>query len=426
MSKLTVVILAAGEGTRMKSAYAKVTHKLGGKTIISHVLEAARALDPEGIVVVVGHDAKGVRRVVGEDVRFVEQAEQLGTGHAVMQTSKVLGDYEGDILILSGDVPLIRVESLEKLVEVHRQKKAACTLISAILKNPSGYGRVIRSATGWIQKIVEEKDTSLYEKAVEEINSGIYCFSADPLFRALEKLLPDNRQEEFYLTDVVGIFAGKGKVLAAVQLDNAREILGINSRADLASIEKILQQRIQKGHMINGVTIVSPDTTYIEATVRIGQDTIIYPFTVIEGDIEIGRDCEIGPFSHLRTRTVMKDGAEIGNFVEVKNSIIGEGTKAKHLSYIGDTTIGKEANIGAGSITANYDGKAKHKTVIGDGAFIGSGTTLVAPVIIGKGAITGAGSVVLRGRDVPDGSVVAGVPAAFIKKKEEKKGKEDK
>ncbi|MEJ2744631.1 MAG: NTP transferase domain-containing protein [bacterium] len=417
MNKLACVILAAGEGTRMKSSYAKVAHLLAGKPLIRYVVEAAKSLDPERVVVIVGHDAERVKKAAGDGVEFVEQREQNGTGHAVMQTKACFTDWEGDILVLSGDVPLITAETLRRLVDAHGNGAAACTLLTALLKDPSGYGRIIRRASGKLLKIVEEEDASLFEKAVEEINAGIYIFNADSLFKAVEGLSPENRQQEFYLTDVVGILVGDGMQVEAAQADDAGEVLGINDRDELARAEKILQRKIQKTHMLNGVTIVDPANTYIEATVRIGRDTIIYPFTVIEGEVRIGADCRIGPFSHIRGVSRLEDGAEIGNFVEVKTSLIGGGTKAKHLSYLGDAEIGKDANIGAGTITANYDGKAKHKTVIDDRAFIGSGTTLVAPVKVGKGAITGAGSVVLKGRDVPDGSVVMGIPA------EEKKGK---
>lgn len=423
MKGLACIILAAGEGTRMKSAYAKVTHKLAGKPMILYVVEAARVLSPEKIVVVVGHDGERVESIVGEGVVFAEQAEQLGTGHAISQTRSLFSNYEGSVLLLSGDVPLIRVETLEKLAETHTKTGADCTMLTAVLKDPTGYGRVVRRASGKIHKIVEEEDASLFEKAVEEINSGIYCFSSGPLFKAIEKLSPENRQTEFYLTDVISILADAGKRIESVEAEDPFEVLGINSRLDLARVEEILQRRIQSRHMLNGVTIVSPANTYVDETVTIGRDTIIYPFTVIEGNIRIGKDCRIGPFSHLRADSILKDKAEVGNFVEVKKAVIGEGTKAKHLSYLGDTTIGKEANIGAGSITANYDGKAKYKTEIGDGAFIGSGTTLVAPVKIGKGAVTGAGSVILKGRDVPDGCTAVGIPARQLKKKGDKKSK---
>ena len=422
MKSLVCIILAAGEGKRMKSAYGKVSHALGGRPIIRYVIEAARSLEAEKIAVVIGHDAERVRKAAGDGVEFVLQEEQRGTGHAVMQAQPFLTGCEGDILILSGDVPLIKPETLKSLLDTHRAASAACTLLTAVLKDPTGYGRVLRRTdTGKPHKIVEEKDAGRFEKAVAEINSGIYVFDAPSLLRVLDRISPENRQGEFYITDAIGILAAEGNTIEAVHAKEPSEVLGINSRDELAKMEKVLQQRIQKAHMLNGVTIVDPANTYIEAAVSIGRDTIIYPFTVIEGEARIGVDCRVGPFSHVRPGTVLEDGAEVGNFVEVKASTIGSGTKAKHLSYIGDATIGRNVNIGAGTITANYDGKKKHKTEIGDGAFIGSGTTLVAPVRVGNGAITGAGSVVLRGMDVPDGGVVVGVPAAPIRKKSEKK-----
>jgi bifunctional UDP-N-acetylglucosamine pyrophosphorylase/glucosamine-1-phosphate N-acetyltransferase len=417
MDKLACIILAAGEGTRMKSGYAKVAHLLAGKPLIRYVVEAAGNLEPERIVVVVGHDAERVKKAASDGVEFVEQREQNGTGHAVMQARACFAGWEGDILVLSGDVPLITAETLRKLVEAHEKGSAACTLLTALVKDPSGYGRIIRRASGRLLKIVEEEDASLFEKAVEEINAGVYLINASSLFQAASKLSPENRQQEFYLTDVVSILVGEGMKVETVKADDASEVLGINDRDELARTEKILQRKIQRAHMLNGVTIVDPANTYIEAAVSIGRDTIIYPFSVIEGEVRIGAGCRIGPFSHIRGVSRVEDGAEIGNFVEVKTSLIGAGTKAKHLSYIGDAEIGKDANVGAGAITANYDGKAKHKTVIGDRAFIGSGTTLVAPVRVGKDAITGAGSVVLKGRDVPEGSVVVGIPAAEMRKK---------
>ncbi|MCX6355590.1 MAG: NTP transferase domain-containing protein [Candidatus Aureabacteria bacterium] len=419
--KLSCIILAAGEGKRMKSERAKVAHTLAGKPLIRYVLDVARALEPEKIVMVVGHDAENVKTLAGEGVEFVTQAEQFGTGHAVLQTKQIFEGYDGDLLILSGDVPLIAQETLRRLMETHRGSGAVCTLLTAVLKDPSGYGRVIRRVTGKPHKIVEERDASLFEKAVEEINSGIYLFKADQLFQVIDKLSAQNKQLEFYLTDMVSILSGEAKIVEAVQVEDPNEVLGVNSREDLAKLERIVQQRIQRAHMLNGVTIIDPLNTYIEASVQIGRDTIIYPFTVVEGEVRIGINCRIGPFSHIRGNTVLEEKAEVGNFVEIKSSTIGRGTKAKHLSYLGDTTIGMETNIGAGTITANYDGVKKNKTVIGDHAFIGSGTTLVAPVTVGNGAVTGAGAVVLKGRDVPDGAVVVGIPAVPLKRKKSSK-----
>lgn len=421
MKGLVCVILAAGEGKRMKSAYGKVSHALAGRPIISYVLEAARTLAPEKTAVVIGYDAERVQKAAGEGVEFILQEEQRGTGHAVIQARPFFEGFEGDLLLLSGDVPLITSKTLQMLLDAHRVAGAACTLLTALLKNPTGYGRVIRRANGKPCRIVEEKDADRFQKAVEEINSGIYLFDAPSLLGVLDLISSENRQREFYITDAVELLAAAGKTIEAICAEEPGEILGINSREELAKMEKLLQQRIQKAHMLNGVTIVDPATTYIEGTVEIGRDTIIYPFSVLSGPARIGIDCRVGPFSHVRQGTIIEDGAEVGNFVEVKSSTIGGGTKARHLSYIGDTVIGKRANIGAGTITANFDGIRKHRTEIGDDAFIGSGTTLVAPVRVGAGAVTGAGAVVLRGRNVPDGGVVVGVPAAPMRKKGEKK-----
>lgn len=416
MKSLTCVILAAGEGKRMKSAYGKVSHALAGRPILSYVIEAARAIESERIAVVVGHDAERVKQAAGEGVDFVLQEEQRGTGHAVMQARPFFEGFPGDLLLLSGDVPLITPETLKTLRETHRASGAVCTLLTAVLKDPTGYGRVIRRTSGKPHKIVEEKDADRFQKAVEEINSGIYLFDIPSLLGVLDRLSPENRQREFYLTDAVELLAAGGGTIEAVQAEDPGEVLGVNSRDELAKMEGLLQRRIQKDHMRNGVTIVDPGSTYIEASVSIGRDTIVRPFSVLSGPARIGAGCRIGPFSHIRAGTVLEDGAEIGNFVEVKASTIGRGAKALHLSYLGDAAVGKGANIGAGTVTANYDGREKHRTEIGDGAFIGSGTTLVAPVRVGDGAVTGAGSVVLRGRDVPAGGAVAGVPAKPIRR----------
>jgi bifunctional UDP-N-acetylglucosamine pyrophosphorylase/glucosamine-1-phosphate N-acetyltransferase len=358
---------------------------------------------------------------VGDGVEYILQKEQRGTGHALQQAKPLFQDYPGDALILSGDVPLIREETLKELVKTHRDSNAAGTLLTTELKDPTGYGRVIRKTNDKIDKIVEESDASLFEKAVEEINSGIYCFHVASLFEVIDTLSAKNRQGEFYLTDVIEILSDKGKELDSVTTADPNEILGVNSREELAKVEKILQHQIKQKHMQSGVTIVDPDSTYIEASVKIGRDTVIFPFTVIEGNTEIGCECKVGPFTRLRTGTVLKNRAEVGNFVETKKTVIGEKAKAKHLSYLGDATIGEGVNIGAGTITANYDGTSKYPTSIGDHAFIGSNTTLIAPVSIGKNAVTGAGSVVVKGQDVPNGGTVVGVPARPLSKRKKTK-----
>lgn len=419
------LVLAAGEGTRMKSARPKVLHEIGGKPMVGHILKEVEKLGLRKVVVVVGHGESEVRERLGDGYEYAEQKEQLGTGHAVMAAREKFICFGGDLFVVSGDVPLLRAETLKALIEKHRGEGLACTILSCRLKDPTGYGRIIRRSSGRVWKIVEEKDSSLYEKVVEEVNTGVYCFDSTALFNTVSRLRNENEQGEYYLTDVVKLLSEANAGVDSLLLEDAGEVMGINSRIDLARAQKVLQNRIALRHMENGVTIVDPANTYIDSEVEIGRDTVIFPFTVIEGKVTIGDGCEVGPFSHLRTGTVLEDGAEVGNFVEVKKTSIGRGSKAKHLSYLGDATIGRKVNIGAGTITANYDGVKKHPTIIEDGVSIGSGTTLVAPVRVGEGAVTGAGSVVTRGRDVPPRATVVGIPARELKRKNEKKKKED-
>lgn len=429
MSQLLSVILAAGKGTRMKSQLPKVLHRVGGKAMVQHVLDAAKGAGAVRNVVVIGFGAESVATSLGNQAEFVVQAEQLGTGHAVMQAKELLADFDGTVMVLCGDTPLLRAELLTKLYTEHRQAQAVATVLTANMPDPTGYGRVIRNSNGQVIKIVEHKDATPEERLVTEVNTGIYCFERSALFAALAGLNCNNVQGEYYLTDVMSILASQSAKVWATAAEDFQETFGINSRAQLAEAEKILRKRKAVELMDNGVTIMDIDSTFIDADVTIGADTIIYPFTWIEGASSIGSGCEIGPntrlqnttvgdqstlhfvyahdctvadqvtvgpYVHLRPGTSLATGVKIGNFVEVKNSEVGQGSKIPHLSYIGDTDMGQKVNIGSGTITVNYDGKHKHRTTIEDGAFIGCNTNLVAPVTIGQGAYVAAGSTITK------------------------------
>lgn len=449
---LDVLVLAAGLGTRMRSNQAKVLHKVDGRPLISHVCHTAASLAPERIFIVIGHQGEEVRQSVLKELEdgqtvFVEQKQQLGTGDAVNAAREHLENAESDLLVLSGDVPKIRHETLAALVQQHhrhRGKGAACTILTVKLKDPSGYGRVLRDDEGLFDRIVEQKDANDDEKAVTEINAGIYCFDSKKLFAALSKVSNNNAQGEYYLTDVPRILSEAGEDVSIYQHHDADEIEGVNNRAQLADIERLVRRRtIAKLMLDYGVTFIDPKTTYVSEQAKIGRDTILYPGVTIEGDTvigdgcvvrsgtriadskigtsveildnclivnsEIANACTVGPFAHLRGNARMEEGSKVGNFVELKKTKLGRGSKASHLTYLGDATIGEKTNIGAGTITCNYDGKNKHETQIGDGVKIGSDTMLVAPVKIGDGASTGAGSVVTK--DVSAGDLVVGVPA---------------
>lgn len=436
MSDLLAVILAAGKGTRMKSTLPKVLHKIGGKPMVQHVIDAADVAGAKKKVVVVGFGAECVEGTLGKQAEFVVQAEQLGTGHAVMQAAEFLKDFDGTVMVLCGDTPLLRGKTLEKLFTEHKAAGASATVLTAHMPNPTGYGRVIRDASGQVLKIVEQKDANSRELAVNEVNTGIYCFERAALFEALQNTNCNNMQGEYYLTDVIGILATSHSKVWAVKVDDYQDTLGINSRMQLAEAEKIVRKRKLAELMDNGVTIMDIDSTFIDQEVAIGPDSIVYPFTWIEGNTTIGGNCQIGPNSriqdsiigdnttlhfsyahdckvgndvvvgpyvHLRPNTVLADKVKVGNFVEVKNSQVGEGSKIPHLSYIGDTDMGEKVNIGSGTITVNYDGKNKSRTIIEDGAFIGCNTNLVAPVTVGKGAYVAAGSTITK--NVPSESL---------------------
>jgi len=434
--KLVVVILAAGEGTRMKSSLPKVLHQICGKPMVKYVVETAKELNPRGMVAVIGYGAHQVTSHVKDDAEIVIQEQQLGTGHAVRVAESVIGDFDGMLLVLCGDTPLLKSETLRKLIDIHRESKAAATILTAVLKDPVGYGRIIRDKKGLVAGIVEEKDVTFKQQKICEINSGTYCFDAKKLFVTLPELTRENEQREFYLTDVIGILKSRGEKIATHSVSDGCEVLGVNSRRELAKAEGIMRERIINGWMEEGVTFIDPLSTFVGPDVTLGQDTLIYPFTLLEGSTSVGRNCTIGPWAHLidaqvgdeveirngviresiiedgvrlgpfcslRPGTRIKKGAKIGTFVEVKSSDIGRKSKVPHLSYIGDATIGEDVNIGAGTITCNYDGIRKYKTIIEDGAFIGSDTMLIAPVKIGKNAATGAGSAIAQ--DVPDDSL---------------------
>lgn len=394
------VILAAGKGTRMKSNLPKVLHEIMGKALVGYVLDSVKHLTNENFVIV-GHHAEEVEKYVishYENAKTVLQSPQLGTGHAVSMICPMLENYSGQVLILCGDTPLITEDTLKKFVEYHRENKSDITVMSAIFENPTNYGRIIRDTDNSLKCIVEEKDATLEQKAIKEVNAGIYCINWAKVKSAFSQLTSNNAQGEYYLTDIIEWGKKNGLSVNAYIMENNIETFGINSRVQLAEALKLLQKRINEKHMINGVTIVDPETTYISADTEIGQDTIIYPSTYIEGENKIGSNCKIGPMAHLRGGVEIGDYCKIGNFVEVKKAKIASHTNAGHLSYIGDSEIGSYVNIGAGTITANYNPltKVKSKTVLEDNVKIGSNTVLVAPVKVEEGANVGALSVITK------------------------------
>ncbi len=455
-TNLDIIIMAAGLGTRMKSNLAKVLHRLDGRALINHVCEAASALDPDKICVIVGHQRDEVKTEVlsefdGGLFDFVIQEKQLGTGDAAGAARDLLTGRESTTLVLSGDVPMISAETLIALERSHseyRGRGAACTVLSVRLKEPGGYGRVVRDENGAFERIVEQKDANDEQKQIDEINSGIYCFNTKKLFSALGRVKNENAQGEYYLTDVPQILREQGDDVAIFQCRNAGEVEGVNDRRQLAEMEKIIRERtVIKLMLESGVTFIEPTSVYISAQTAVGRDTVIHPNVTIEGkskigdrciirsgtrihnsrigdgveirdnclirDSEVGDECTLGPMAHLRGNAVMAERSAVGNFVELKKTNLGPGSKASHLTYLGDATIGRKTNIGAGTITCNYDGKNKHATRIGDNVKIGSDTMLIAPVNVGDGAVTGAGSVVTK--DIEANTLVVGAPARVIK-----------
>lgn len=403
MEDIIAVVLAAGKGTRMKSDKAKVIHKIYGKEMIRRVVETAKEAGIKDIITVVGHKREEVEAVLGNSVSYAYQEELLGTGHTVMQTIPYLKDKKGKAVILYGDVPIVRTGTLQKLIAKSIKDKECATILTAMVPNPTGYGRIIRDEIGHVKAIVEEKEANEEEKAITEINSGIYCFDIQELISALEKLTPNNIQGEYYLTDVIKIMNDRELKVGAMIVEDKTEILGANDRAQLEMLTRLLRIRINQEHMENGVTIVDTNNTYIYDNVKIGVDTVIHPNTIIKSGVVIGENCEIGPNAYIREGCNIANNVKIGSFVEVKKANIGKGTKVPHLSYMGDCEIGEKTNIGCGTITCNYDGFKKSKTKIGSNAFVGSNVNFIAPVDVGDNTLIAAGSTITD--DVPSDSL---------------------
>ncbi|MFQ5876474.1 MAG: bifunctional UDP-N-acetylglucosamine diphosphorylase/glucosamine-1-phosphate N-acetyltransferase GlmU [Acidobacteriota bacterium] len=430
------MILAAGLGKRMRSRTSKLLHIIAGRPMVRHVVETSRTAGAARTVVVIGNQADEVRRAVGEDdksIAFAFQKDQHGTGHAVLAAERQLHGHQGHVLILNGDLPALRPETLKAFLEFHRDSGAPMSLLTTVVDDPTGYGRVLRNYAGDLSRIVEEPDATLEERATQEINCGIYCIDAQHLFRPLRRATRDNAQREIYLTDLVEILRREGRKVAAYRHCEPTEVLGVNDRRELATASRALYRRKAESLMASGVTLLDPETTYVDADVRVGRDTVIEPGVLLLGrtgigegvligtgcriagssvgdgtvilpysvitEAQIGRSCRVGPFAHMRPETLLEESARIGNFVETKKARIGRGSKANHLAYLGDVEVGRDANIGAGTITCNYDGVSKHRTVIEDEVFIGSDTQLVAPVRLRRGAFVAAGSTITK--DVP-------------------------
>ncbi|MDQ3634325.1 MAG: bifunctional UDP-N-acetylglucosamine diphosphorylase/glucosamine-1-phosphate N-acetyltransferase GlmU [Acidobacteriota bacterium] len=453
---LDVLVLAAGLGTRMRSNLAKVLHELDGRPLINHVCRTAAALAPRKIYTIIGHQGEDVQAAVLEELNeehaeFVWQNEQLGTGDAVNSAREFLENENSTLLVLSGDVPMIKAETLARLIQQHhnhRGKGAACTILTVELESPYGYGRIVRDDDGLFDKIIEQKDASKEELGINEINSGIYCFDTKKLFETLKQVQNNNAQGEYYLTDVPKILAESGESVSLYKHKDKNEIEGINNRKQLAEMERVLRRRVVNKMMLDyGVTFIDPKNVYISASASIGRDTVIYPNVTIEGETKIGDgctirsgtrisdsrigrnvkildhsvitnaevsdNCNIGPFAHLRPFARMEEGSRVGNFVEMKKTVLGRNSKANHLTYLGDATIGENTNIGAGTITCNYDGVNKHATELGNNVKIGSDTMLVAPIKVGDGAVTGAGTVATK--DIPANKLAVGSPARIIR-----------
>ncbi|EQC1985160.1 bifunctional UDP-N-acetylglucosamine diphosphorylase/glucosamine-1-phosphate N-acetyltransferase GlmU [Listeria innocua] len=433
MSKRYAVVLAAGQGTRMKSKLYKVLHPVCGKPMVEHVVDQISTLDVDKVVTIVGHGAEKVQEHLAGKSEFVKQDEQLGTAHAVLQAKSELAGKDGVTLVVCGDTPLIEASTMEALLKYHHEKRAKATILTTVIEDPTGYGRIIRDDLGIVEKIVEHKDATEKEQRISEINTGTYCFDNKALFEALENVSNDNVQGEYYLPDVIKILKDADEVVAAYKMESFEESLGVNDRIALAEASKLMQRRINENHMRNGVTLVNPENTYIDIDVKIGQDSVIEPGVMLRGKTVIGDDCvvtsgteivssvigervhvrnssifeskvgddvQIGPYAHLRPESDIHNHVKIGNYVETKKAVVGEGTKLPHFIYMGDAEIGKNVNVGCGSIAVNYDGKNKAKTIIGDNVFVGCNSNLIAPVKVGDRAFVAAGSTITK--DVPE------------------------
>ena len=433
MENRYAIILAAGKGSRMKSSLYKVLHPVAGKPMVEHVIEQVEAINVDEIVTIVGFGAEMVKDHLGERSKYALQTEQLGTGHAVLATADLLKDKKGTTLVICGDTPLLTSDTLDKLVKHHEETNAKATILSAIARDASGYGRIVRNDNNLVEKIVEHKDASEAELLINEFNTGTYCFDNEFLFEALTKVGNDNAQGEYYLPDVISILKEQGEVVTAFVMDSEDESMGVNDRVALAKASQLMNARINEAHMKNGVTFVDPSNTYIESDVMIGHDTLIEPGVVLRGKTVIGDNCyisansdikdsvlgnhvkvhssnikestvkdgaDVGPYAHIRPNSDIHENAHIGNFVEIKKATIGKDSKVGHLTYVGDATLGKDINVGCGTVFVNYDGKNKFHTTIGDHSFIGSGTNLVGPVTLGRNSATAAGSTITE--DVPE------------------------
>jgi bifunctional UDP-N-acetylglucosamine pyrophosphorylase/glucosamine-1-phosphate N-acetyltransferase len=433
MKDTIALILAAGKGTRMKSKFPKVLHKVGGVPMVEQVLRVVKEAGTQRQIVVVGFGGEVVQEYLGDQAETVMQQQQLGTGHAVLQAEPLLQGVNGTLLVTCGDTPLVTADTFKQLLDCHERSGASATVLTAVLPDAAGYGRVIRDAAGQVVKIVEQKDGTPEELAVHEVNAGIYCFDMSLLWKMLHSVTNNNAQGEYYLTDIIGMLVSAGKIVSAFAAPDYKETLGVNSRAQMAEAEGVLRYRKLVQLMADGVSVIDVNNTYVDTTVTVGRDTVLYPGTILEGATVIGEDCqvgpyvrmtnvkmgdqdhlqftyahdceikngcEIGPFVHFRPNTVIGNDVKVGNYMEVKNSSVGDGTKLPHLSYIGDSDVGSGVNIGCGTITVNYDGKIKHRTTIGNHAFVGCNSNLVAPVSVGEYAYVGAGSTITK--NVPD------------------------